>query len=65
MIEAVSSIKAIRAASIVFDQHLRLSGIADKILCKAEIKIACTDHTMTARALPKSTSLEMIRRLLP
>lgn len=63
-VEVVSTIKAIRPASLVFDQHLRLAGLDDKILCKAEIKIACADEAMRARKLPAIPSLETIRRTL-
>jgi hypothetical protein len=35
-VEAVSTIKVIRPASMIFEQCLRLAGMPDKILCKAK-----------------------------
>lgn len=63
-IEVVSRIKSIRPASIIYDQHLRLAGVEDTILCKAEIKIACVDVDMRPCALPPSFSLETMRRIV-
>ena len=45
-LEVVSSVLALRHASIIFDQYLRPEGMADKILCRAEIKIACVDYAL-------------------
>ena len=63
-VEVVSKIIDLRPASITFDQHLRPANAADKILCKAEIKIACIDNNLRPRPLPESTLLTTIRRLL-
>lgn len=64
-VEVVSSIKAIRPASMIFEQYLRLAATPDKIFFKAEIKIACTDYQMRVRKLPEAPILETIRRALP
>lgn len=53
-VEVVSAINTLRPASIIFDQYLRLAGSTDKILCKAEIKIACVDENMQPCALPEN-----------
>lgn len=63
-VEVVSTIKSIRPASLIFDQYLRLKGLDDKILCKAEIKLACADYNMQACKRPAVPSLETIRRTL-
>lgn len=63
-IEVVSKITAIKPASIIFDQHLRLAGSPDTLLCTAEVKVACTDYTMRPRSLPEAPFLESIRRML-
>ncbi|VVC75296.1 Acyl-CoA thioester hydrolase YbgC [Aquicella siphonis] len=63
-IEVVSRILSVRAASIIFDQCLRLDSMPDKILCRAEIKIACVDKDMLPRAIPEAPILESIRRSL-
>lgn len=64
MVEVVSKIKAIRPASLLFEQYLRLAGSPDKMLCKAEIKLACVTYDMQPRALPESSILATIRRAL-
>jgi acyl-CoA thioester hydrolase len=64
LVEVVSCVKAIRSASIIFDQYLRSAQSDDKILCKAEIKLACVDDHMRPRPLPKASILETIRRTL-
>lgn len=63
-LEVVTSIKSLRAASIIYDQYLRPKGVIDKILCKAEIKVACVDVTLKTRALPEAPIFDTIRRLL-
>lgn len=63
-LEVVSLLKSARSASFIVDQHLRLAGMPDKILCKAEIKIACVDKTMLPCAIPGTTFFETIRRSL-
>lgn len=63
-LEVVSTVIAIRPASMVFEQYLRLAEDKDKILCTAEIKLACTDENMKPRALPETAFLQTIRRLL-
>ncbi len=63
-VEVVTSIKTCRPASIIYDQHLRLANATDKILCKAEIKIACVDYELHPRAMPKSPNLMTLRREL-
>lgn len=63
-VEVVTTIKAIRSASIVYDQYLRLAGVSDKILFKAEIKIACVDYDMRPRPIPEIPTLDTIRRAL-
>lgn len=63
-IEVVSKIIAIGRASFTFSQYLRLALAPDKILCKAEVKIACVTEQMRPRALPDIPSLEPIRRTL-
>lgn len=51
-VEVVTSLKLLRRASMVFDQYLRLAASPDKILCKAEIKIACVDYDIRPRHIP-------------
>jgi tol-pal system-associated acyl-CoA thioesterase len=63
-IEVVSSIVALKPASMIFEQYLRLAEDKDKILCKAEIKIACTDEEMKPRTLPDAPFFETIRRVI-
>ncbi len=63
-IEVVTTIKSIGKASIIFDQHLRDASSNDKILCKAEIKLACVDKTFRPRALPDVPIIATIRRSL-
>ena len=63
-VEVISVIKALGRASIVFDQHLRSATAPDKILCKAEIKIACVDVNMRPRAIPEVATLAEIRRTI-
>jgi acyl-CoA thioester hydrolase len=63
-IEVVTSIKEMRAASIIFAQHLHLRSMPDKILCKAEVKIVCVDFSMHPRAIPHSPIFDAIRRTL-
>lgn len=55
LVEVVSSIKAIRPASIIFDQYLRSADSRDKIFCKAEIKVASVDEEMRPQELPKNS----------
>lgn len=64
-VEVVSTIKQIKRASMVFDQYLREIASPHTILCKAEIKIVCTDEKMHPCAIPEVNSLETIRRMLP
>jgi acyl-CoA thioester hydrolase len=63
-LEVVSSLTAIRAASMAFAQCLRFADSPDKLLCKAEIKIACVNNDMQPRPLPELPILETMRRLL-
>ncbi len=56
-LEVVSKVLTLKRASIIFDQYLRLAGSADKILCRAEIKIACVDGNMKPTALPELPNL--------
>lgn len=63
-LEVVSSIKEIRAASIIFDQYLRQAQSKDKILCEAQVKLACVDSNMRPRRWPKDAIFETIRRTL-
>lgn len=63
-VEVVTAFKSIRAASISFDQYLRLASAPDKLLCKAEIKIACVGSDMKACAIPDSPTLKTLRRAL-
>jgi acyl-CoA thioester hydrolase len=51
-LEVVTYIKERRRASLIYVQYLRLAGITDTILCKAEIKVACVDSDMRPRPLP-------------
>jgi len=43
---------------------LRLAEDVDKILCKAIVKVACTDEAFQPRALPDAPFFDSIRRLL-
>jgi acyl-CoA thioester hydrolase len=61
-VEVVSSIRELRRASIVFDQCLRLTDSPDKMLSKAEVRIACTDETMRPRAIPEVSDANFILR---
>lgn len=63
-LEVVTHVKAIRPASMIFEQCLRFAGMPDKILCKAEVRIACVNNDMLPCALPEATLLETIRRSL-
>lgn len=64
MIEVVTSISAMRNASIVFDHHLHIAGAPDKILSRARMKVACVDNNLRPRVLPDAPIFEMIRREL-
>lgn len=63
-VEVISTIKALGRASVIFDQHLRLASSPDKILCRAEIKIACVDAAMRPCAIPEVATLAEIRRTI-
>lgn len=63
-VEVVSTIRIIRHASMIYDQHLRAVDATDKILCRAEIKVACVDHAMRPCRFPQNPSLTELRRLL-
>lgn len=63
-LEVVSSIIDVGRASFSFGQHLRLAHAPDKILSKAEFKIACVDYAMRPCAIPEGTLLTSIRRTL-
>lgn len=63
-LEVVSKVKEVGAASIVFDQYLRLALSKDKIICKAEIKLACVNRAMQPQKWPKASIVETIRRTL-
>lgn len=56
-LEVISHIKALRPASIIYEQHLRLAGVTDKILTKAETKITCVDHTINVCKIPEAKHL--------
>lgn len=64
MIEVVTSMSALRRASVVFDHHLHVVGAPDTILCRARMKIACVDGNLRPRALPDAPIFAMIRREL-
>ncbi|MEO8402556.1 MAG: thioesterase family protein, partial [Gammaproteobacteria bacterium] len=51
-IEVVTRLKAIRAASFIYDQYLRPADSNDIILAKAEVKVACLDADFRPKALP-------------
>jgi acyl-CoA thioester hydrolase len=53
-LEVVTQITKVRPASLIYDQHLRLAGTTATILCKAEIKVACVDHTKRPCGLPEN-----------
>lgn len=61
-VEVVSTIHELRRASILFDQHLRLAGTTVKMLCKAVVRVACTDETMRPCAIPESVSENFVLR---
>lgn len=61
-VEVVTTIKELRRASIVFDQYLRLTGSPDKMLSKAEVRVACTDENMRPRSIPQMTDANFILR---
>ncbi|EKD70173.1 MAG: Tol-pal system-associated acyl-CoA thioesterase [uncultured bacterium] len=63
-VEVVSTIKQMKQASLFFEQYLRLADSSHKILCKAEIKIACVDENIRPCAIPETNGLETIRRML-
>lgn len=63
-LEVVSSLISIRSASLVFDQCLRFADSPDKLLSRAEVKIACVDESMQPRPLPALPILETMRRLI-
>jgi len=52
-LEVVTQVTEIKRVSVVFEQYLRLKEIADTILCRASIKIACIDYDFKLRVLPK------------
>jgi acyl-CoA thioester hydrolase len=58
-LEVVSSVKSRRRASLIFDQYLRPAQAPDKILSKAEIKIACVDENMRPCAMPELPELAL------
>lgn len=51
-LEVVTSVKTVKKASFVYDQHLRFASAPDSILCKADIRIACVDQSIQPCALP-------------
>lgn len=59
-VEVISSIKKLGKASVIFEQYLRLANSTDKILCKAEIKLACVNNNMQPCAIPNAP---ILRRL--
>lgn len=61
-VEVVSVITQMRSASIVFEQQLRLAQPDHRILCKAEIKLACLGADMRPVPYPHVSVLETIRR---
>lgn len=63
-VEVISEIKEIARASFVFSQYLRFALSPDKILCKAEVRIACVNENMRPRALPNMPSFDHIRSTL-
>ena len=58
----VTRISSLNRASLTYDQYLRRSGAADKILCQARIKVACVNGRMKPCALPDAPFLDKIRR---
>lgn len=60
-VEVVSKMKKIGAASLVLEQYLRDANDNSKLLCEAEIKIACVDTDLQPRAIP---DLDKVRELL-
>lgn len=61
-VEVVSTITQMRSASMIFEQHLRLAQPDHRILCKADIKLACLDADMRPAPYPHVPVLETIRR---
>lgn len=51
-VEVVTAIKAVRKASLIYEQYLRLANAPDNIICKAEVKVVCVDAAMRPRGLP-------------
>lgn len=62
LVEVVSTMTQMRSASMVFEQYLRLAQPDHRILCKAEIKLACLDAAMRPAPYPHVPVLETIRR---
>lgn len=56
-VEVISKIANLRRASMVYEQHLRLKDQPDKILCTADVKIACIDNKMRPCPLPEFKTL--------
>lgn len=61
-VEVVTSIKDLRKTSVIFDQHLRLAGSPDKMLCKAEVRIVSVGENMRPCAIPETTDDNFILR---
>jgi len=63
-LEVISRITSVGKASIHFAQYLRLVEDPDKILCKAEVRVATVNENTRACALPKAPFFDSMRRLL-
>lgn len=63
-VEVVSQMTEVRGASMQFAQHLRLKQSPHKILCKANVRLACVDLDMRPKALPPAPLFVAIRRKL-
>ncbi len=60
LVEVVSSVKKIGAASLVLEQYLREASEHSTILCKAEIKLACVNNDFKPSPMPEITQLRRI-----
>jgi acyl-CoA thioester hydrolase len=52
MVEVVSRVSQVKAASIMFDQHLRLSSANYTILNKAQVHVVCVNEYFQPIGLP-------------
>lgn len=61
-VEVVTIVKKFAKASAVFEQYLRMAGSADKMCCKAVIKVVCVDQTnFKPKAFPDDSVITRIR----